>query len=217
MKRSRPAAPGPAPPVRARGRTITILLVGLAIAIAVVLAMRNRAPTSRLAELKPGADRVLLDSLQAADARRDWVRALIVAERLAQMRPLDHGVLLARGTLWSNYAVDQRQGRVRPRPALRTSLERMACMRRAIGLIDSSSVSANTDQRWLDSGTRLARFYETLGLPGDALVAYETIKQRLPNEVAPAMRAYWMRALFYDPVHPDTSEWDRYQKRAGHR
>ncbi|HKQ59427.1 MAG TPA: hypothetical protein VJY35_16305 [Candidatus Eisenbacteria bacterium] len=217
MKRSRSTAPGSAAGGPARGRRITLILAGLAIVIAVVLAMRNRTPTSRLAALKPGADQVLLDSLEAADARHDWVRGLVVAERLAQLHPLDHGVLLARGTLWSNYAVDQRQGRVRPRPAMRTSLERMACMRRAIGLIDSSSISANTDQRWLDSGTRLARLYEALGLPGDALVAYETIKQRLPNEVAPAMRAYWMRALFYDPVHPDTSEWDRYQKRIGRR
>jgi hypothetical protein len=215
MKRSRPAAPGPAEP--ARGRRVAIILTAVAIAIALVLALRNRTPSSRLAALRQGSDRELLDSLQAADQRRDWARALVVAERLARLRPLDHGVLLARGTLWSNYAVDQRQGRARPRPALRTSLERMACMRRAIGLIDSSSVSADTELRWLDSGTRLARLYETLGLPGDALIAYETIKQRLPNEVAPAMRAYWMRALFYDPVHPDTSEWDRYMKRTGRR
>ena len=207
----------PAPRGPARGRVVGIAIIVLALLITVAL-MRSRRPGSQsTAPITPATDRVLLDSLQAADARRDWVTTLRFAEHLGVMHPLDHGVLLARGTAWSNYAVDQRVGRVRPRPALRTSLERTACMRRAVGLMDSSSIAADTEARWLDSGTRLAQLYEALGLTGDALIAYETIKQRLPNEPAPAMRAYWMRALFYDPVHPDTSEWDRYMKREGRR
>ena len=159
----------------------------------------------------------MLDSLKAADARKDWVSTLLWAERLGAKRPLDHGVLLARGTAWSNYAIDQRPGRLRPRPALRTSLERVGCLRRALGLVDSSSMAANTPARWLDSGERLARLYETLGLPGDALLAYETIKQRMPGKLSPAMRAYWLRALLYDPVNPDTSEYHRRMQSLGLR
>ena len=211
---------------RATGRTggsprrVRVLLAVLGVIAIVVAAMmaRSRGPGSGGVTPTAGArDQVLLDSLQAADARRDWVTTLMWAERLGAVRPRDHGVLLARGTAWSNFAVDQRVGRVRPRPALRTSLERMACMARATRLIDSSLVAADSPERWLESGTRLAQLYEALGLPGDALIAYEAMKQRFPDEPAPAMRAYWMRALFYNPVHPDTSEWDRYMRSTGQR
>jgi len=163
------------------------------------------------------SDRAMLDSLAAADARRDWVSALRWAEQLGRTHANDHGVLLARGIAWTNYASEQRPGRVFARPALRTSLERMACQRRAIGLMDSSSRVAGDAQRWIDSGARLADLYETLGLPGDALIAYETIKQRQPDAVAPALRAYFLRAVFYDPVHPDTSAYHERVKAMGQR
>jgi hypothetical protein len=191
------------------------LLIG---AVIVVLLLRQRTPAPERASTAPTAgERTILDSLKAADERRDWVSTLLWVERLGQLRPHDHGVLLARGTAWSNYAVDQRPGRVFPRPALRTSLERIACLRRAVGLMDSSSQVAGDRARWLDSGERLAQLYENLGLPGDALIAYETMKQREPDAMAPAMRAYWLRALFYDPVAPDTSAYRERMKRLGLR
>lgn len=174
--------------------------------VAGVILLRPRTPAPERTSSTPTTDeRVILDSLKAADLRRDWVSTLFWVERLGRLRPHDHGVLLARGTAWSNYAVDQRPSRVLARPALRTSLERIACLRRAIGLMDSSSQVANERTRWLDSGQRLGELYENLGLPGDALLAYETMKQREPDELLPAMRAYWLRARFYDPVNPDTS------------
>jgi hypothetical protein len=160
---------------------------------------------------------VLRDSLEAADARRDWVSALRWAEQLGRAWPNNHGLLLARGTLWSNCAMDQRPGRLVPRPALRTSLERIACQRRALGLMDSSSRVAPDARRWIDSGQRLADLYETLGLPGDALIANETVKERHPSAMAAALRAYWLRAVFYDPVDPDTSEYHEHMKRQGLR
>jgi len=165
----------------------------------------------------PVSDRALLDSLEAADQRRDWVAALRWAERLGRLRGNDHGVLLARGTAWTNYATAQRPSRVYPRPALRLSLERIACQRRAIGLMDSSSRVAPDAKRWIDSGQRLADLYDALGLPGDALITCETMKQRQPDAMAPAMRAYFLRAAFYDPVHPDTSEYHERMKRMGLR
>ena len=78
--------------------------------------------------------------------------------------------------------------------------------------MDSSAVAAGEPARWLDSGMHLAQLYETLGLPGDALVAYETIRQRMPLKLRPAMRAYWLRALLLDPVDPDTTEWHRLRR-----
>jgi hypothetical protein len=159
------------------------------------------------------SDYAMLDSLKGADARRDWVDALRWAERLGRVRPNDHGILLARGIAWTNYATDQRMGRVFPRPPLRTSLERIDCQRRAIGLMDSSSRAARGAQQWIDSGQRLADLYDVLGLPGDALIVYETIKQHQPDAFEPALRAYMFRALFNDPLNPDTSEYHREMER----
>ena len=205
-----------APPARHRlGRLAALGIIVLALAAAVLLPRLRRPESIRSAG--QASDFALMDSLKAADARRDWVSALDWAERLGRTRPLDHTVMIARGTAWSNYAVDQRPGRLRARPSLRTSLERMACMRRAIGLLDSSGLMAKTSEQWINSGSRLANLYETMGLPGDALLAVETMKVRLPGVLGPAMRAYWLRALFYDPVHPDTSEYHERMKSQGLR
>jgi hypothetical protein len=218
---SRPAGErhpsGPKPPRRGRGRLGTVALIALPIVVAALLLRPRGDAPGRSPHTITADERGLLDSLKAADSRRDWVTTLFWAERLGAKRPGDHGVLLARGTAWSNYAVDQRPGRARPRPALRTSLERAECMRRALGLMDSSAMAAATPAKWLDSMERLAELDETLGLPGDALIAHETVKQRLPHEMDPALRAYWLRALFYDPVHPDTSEYHRRMRSLGRR
>lgn len=213
---ARPAAGGSRPPRRLRARIVVLTGIALVLVVATLL-LRPQRPGERFMAPASATDFALRDSLAAADASRDWVRAVRWAERLGARRPYDHTVLLARGIVWSNFAIDQRRDRLRPRPALRTSLERIGCMRRSLGLIDSSSVAADTRKRWVDSGNGLAGTYETLGLPGDALIAYETIKQRLPDERYPAMRAYMLRALLYDPVHPDTSELDRFRRREAGR
>lgn len=163
------------------------------------------------------ADAAMLDSLKAADARRDWVAAVDWAERLAVRHPRDPALLLARATAWSNFGVAQRPMRTRMRPALRTSLERIACQRRAFTLADSAAMAARDDAAWVRAMTMLGEMEETLGLPGDALIVYEMIKQRKPDETPAALRAYWLRALLYDPVDPDTSAWDAYQRRIGKR
>jgi hypothetical protein len=195
----------------------TIILIAIALVV-VALLLRPRRPvpgTSPPAMAKD--DRVILDNLKAADARKDWVTTLYWAERLGARHPRDSGVLLARGTAWNNYAVAQRPSLALERPALRTSLERMECMRRALVLTDSAGMAAQTPLQWADANKRLAEHDGTLGLTGDELLAYETIKQRQPDDMDAAMRAYFMRAIFYDPVHPDTSEWDRYMRQQGRR
>ncbi len=190
----------------------------LIVLVAAVVLMRPRSPEPARPAASAGDDeRTILDSLRAADERRDWVSTLLWVERLGRIRPRDDVVLRSRGTAWSNYAVDQRPGRVFPRPALRSSLERMECLRRAAGLMDSSAQIAVDPAQWLDSRERLAKLYENLGLPGDALIAYGTITERLPNEINPAMRARWLRALFHDPVDPDTSASQGRMKSLGRR
>lgn len=206
-------------PGHRRGRVWIVVIGLLVLGVFMVVRLRPfRSPGApREAPRVSAGDRAMLDSLHAADTRRDWVNALLWAERLARAYPTDHKVLVARGTLWSNYAMDQRPGRLLPRPALRTSLERIACQHRAIALMDSSSRAAANAREWIDSGQRLADLYETLGLPGDALIANEVIKERQPSAMAAAMRAYWLRAIFYDPVDPDTSEYHESMKRQGLR
>lgn len=211
----------PAPPPRARrpGRERWIAVaVGSAVLVGAVLWIRRTSSPPARPPIAPTASEiVLLDSLRAADARHDWPSGLLWAERLAITRPLDHGVLLARGKAWANYAIEPRAGRRLARPALRTSLERTACLVRAIGLVDSSSRAASSLDRWLESGTTLAEDYLMLGLPGEALLAYETIQDRSPDKEWPAMRAYWIRTLLYDPVNPDTSEYhERRMRLQGH-
>jgi hypothetical protein len=192
---------------------------GLVIVVLIVLA---GFAVWRVRPLGPGRtvsdrDHVLLDSLKAVDQRHDWVAAVRIAEQLGRTHPNDHGVLFARGVAWTNYAMEQRPGRIHPRPPLRTSLERIACQRRAIGLLDSSSRATSDADRWIDSGRRLADLYDTFGLPGDALITYEIIKLRQPEAVAPAVRAYFLRAMIHDPFHPDTSAYHEQLKRMGLR
>ena len=203
----RPSGAGPS-------RLVGALIVVFAIVLGVWLVRGHRPGT--LARTSAG-ERALLDSLQAADARKDWVTTLRFAERLGALRPRESSVYLARGTAWSNYAVAQRPGRAIARSALRTSLERIECLNRALALTDSAGMSARTSEQWVKAMRRLADMDETIGLPGDALLADESIKQRAPGEIEPALRAYWLRALFYDPVHPDTSEWDRRMRSLGRR
>ncbi len=205
------------PSSRWRRRLLGLVVVGLMTTL-LVFVMRGRTP----APDGPGSvagfgEAAVLDSLQRADARRDWEAALLWAERLGRLRPRDPAVLLARARAWSNYAVDQRPRRAHVQPALRTSLDRMASMQRAVALMDSAARIAGRGPQWLDAGEHLGELYETVALPGDALIVYETIKQRMPDEYAPAMRAYWLRALFYDPVHPDTMEYHREMKSLGLR
>jgi hypothetical protein len=205
------------PPGGGLRRLGIIALIALPIIVAALLLRPRGDKPDRASRAAGISDLAMLDSLRVADARRDWVTTLYWAELLGARRPRDHGVLLARGTGWSNYALDQRPSRALARPALRTSLERMECMGRALSLMDSAAMTARTSEKWVDAMMRIGQIEETMGLPGDALVAYEGVRQRLNDESGPAIRSYWLRALFYDPVNPDTSEWDRRMRRLGRR
>lgn len=192
-------------------------VVLVSVSVGAYLHWRPPATGPKGSRLAADSDQAALDSLKAADARRDWVAALTWAERLGRRHPNDHGILLASGIAWTNYATDQRMGRVFPRPPLRTSLERIDCQRRAIALMDSSARAARDAQRWIASGERLADLYDVLGLPGDALIHFEVIKQQQPDAMGPVVRAYMLRALFYDPLNPDTTKYHQMMEQRGHR
>lgn len=215
--RHRPSGAKPSPPGRRLRQFGAAALIALPIIVAALLLRPRKETPSGSGRGTTTVDRAMLDSLVAADARKDRVSTLRWAERLGELYPRDHDVLLARGTAWSDYAVEQRTGRTLPRPALRTSLERSECIRRALALMDSSARAATAPAKWLESVNRLAELEETLGLPGEALVAYENVKRRLPEAFGPALRAYWLRAVLYDPVHPDTSEWHQRMRSLGRR
>jgi hypothetical protein len=213
----RPSGPKPSPPGSGLRRLGTAALVALPIIVAALLLRPHGDKPDRTSRATTIDDQAMLDSLRLADARRDWVTSLYWAELLGARRPRDYFVLFARGTAWSNYALDQRPSRALARPALRTSLERVGCTRRALTLLDSAGMVVSQPDKWVKSMIRLGQIDETMGLPGDALITYEAVKQRLPDQIDAAMRAYWLRALFYDPVNPDTSEWDRRMRRLGRR
>jgi len=194
-----------------------VVIVSVSVSVGAYLHWRPRESGREGSRPAADTDDAMLDSLKAADARRDWVSALRWAETLGRTRPNDHGVLLARGVVWTNYATDQRMGRVFPRPPLRTSLERIDCQRRAIGLMDSSARAAHDAQGWTESGRHLAALYDRFGLPGDALIVCETIKQRQPDALGLALRAYMIRAVLNDPLNPDTSEYHRRMERLNGR
>lgn len=197
--------------VRLAALFLALALLGLAVTFYV----RTRYATpGRGGEL---TERVVLDSLKAADAREDWTSTLLWVERLGLLHPEDAAVLRSRGTAWSNFAVDQKPRLVVPRPARRTSLERAGLLQRAAALMDSSVRLAVEPAEWLESSERLAELYQNLGLPGDALAIYEAMGRRTPGSRRPAVRAYWLHALYRDPVHPDSGAYRDQMARLGPR
>ena len=200
------------------GTGLRLAALGLALALlglAVTFYVRTRYPApGRGGELP---ERIVLDSLKAADAREDWTSTLLWVERLGLLHPEDPAVLRSRGTAWSNFAVDQKPRRVVPRPARRTSLERAGLLQRAAALMDSSVRLAVEPAEWLESSERLAELYQNLGLPGDALAIYQAMRERAPESRRPAVRTYWLHALYLDPVHPDTSVYREQMARLGPR
>jgi hypothetical protein len=215
-RRRRDTRPAPAPTRPAPHGLHPIAIAAIviaAIAASIWLIRANRpAVATRLED--PAA---VAESLRIAEQRKDWESTLRFAETLGRLRPLNSAVYLARGTAWSNYAVAQRSGRVFERPALRTSLERSAAIARSMALTDSAGIVARTPEQWIDATKHLAELEETIGLPGDALLAQESIKEKQPGNLDAMLRAYWLRAVLYDPVHPDTSAWDRRMRMLGRR
>ncbi|MBI3540062.1 MAG: hypothetical protein HY076_07295, partial [Candidatus Eisenbacteria bacterium] len=169
-----------------------IVLVATAIGVWLVRANRDVA---RLRGVDPKA---LTDSLRIADATHDWVSTLRFAEALGRIEPLQHAVLLARGTAWSNFAIAARPWQTIERPALRTSLERVTCLARAMTLTDSAGIVARTTGQWIAATQHLADLEESMGLPGDALMALESIKAKQPDQLQALLRAYWLRAVLFD-------------------
>jgi len=197
---------------RSRARALWLGATGAAAValVAFLLQSRPRGMGQGLHRAPPvHGENAVLDSVRAADARKDWVAGLVWSERLGAFRPRDSGVLLARGTAWSNFAIGARPSRAIPRPAVRTSLERTACQIRALGLTDSAAMLARDEREWMEAVQHLGQLQEVQGLPGDALLAYELMRRRRTDEPVGMLRATWLRAMLRDPIHPDTTLYDR--------
>jgi hypothetical protein len=190
-------------------------LLVVALAILALLQRSNHRVPIPVAGPVVLSTQALMENLEESDRRRDWEGSLYWAERIGAVRPRDSGVLLSRGSAWSNYGIGQRQARAIPRPAVRTSLERTACQIRAFGLVDSAAIFARNYDEWIGAVQQLGRLQEVQGLPGDALLAFELIRRRVRGEPVALLRTHWLRAMLHDPVHPDTSEWDRRMRGLG--
>jgi hypothetical protein len=145
----------------------------------------------------------MADSLAAATRVLDTERALDWATRLDRAMPGQSSVVRNVGVAHHNYATYQRMRHVRPRPALRTSLDRLHHERLALALVDSAAALARTDEEWTRAREWRARLFDYLGLPIEALAAYDEPAGRGIAYPPMAERAAKLRARLADPLAAD--------------
>ena len=187
-----------------RRRTVRRLLgvaTALAIAIAAALALRGRRPEAvheRPVEFDATASR-----FNASMSRRDWQAAVETGDSLLAARPRDPQVLIEVARALHNRAVQEGPGFRRPRPALRTSLQRVAAERRVMALLDSAAAAARDDRVWAEARYLKGNALEQLGFPIEALACYREARMRLPTDLEATRRERWVRAHLANPRLPD--------------
>ena len=199
----RAATESPAPATRAQPRPLAGLLVLLALAVAAVFAWRFAFPPGANEGGVPaglGAQQ-LEDSLKASVLARDWEPALKWARAAnASAHPTAAG-LLNEGMAWHNYA-EGGSHRWPGRSAMRTSLDRIDLEKRAWALFDSAQAVAGTEYYRAQVEHWRGVQFDVLGLPIDALGAYEAAYARTPEDQAMHARLVWMIHLIVRPTDP---------------
>ena len=187
-----------------------VIVAGLIAVIVTLIALRatreRRAPPVL-------SDAAMADSADVANAQHRWVRYLYWVGRLDLAHPRNSDLTRRRGAGWHNYAVEARPVLAIARPALRTSIERIGCERRALVLLDSAAALATTPEHLSNAHIARGMLFEHLGLPGDALIAYERVRLRYPDNKAAQSKVFWVRAALGDPAVPDTVKWARLNRR----
>lgn len=143
----------------------------------------------------------MLDSLRGCVQGRDWERALQWAHACNVSQPRAAGLLLNESLAWHNYA----QGGSRRwagRSASRTSLDRMELERMSAVLNDSAAAVARDDAEWANIRRWRGEQYEVLGLPLDAMQAYDEAMQRVPGFKPARDRMAWLQRMLVDPMNP---------------
>jgi hypothetical protein len=143
----------------------------------------------------------MLDSLRVSVGAKDWDRALLWARAASRLRPGTASLILNEGLQSHNYA-QAGSGRWPGRSAARTSLDRMELEKRAAAMFDSAGAVARTDVEWANIQRWRGEQYEVLGLPLDAMRAYEDALDRVPDYKPARDRLAWLQRLFVRPADP---------------
>ena len=189
---------------RARSRSaglVAFMVVALALVAAAIWALKWRRPAPPAAPAGTVAD-----SMNAAMNRRDWSRGVDYSERLARTDPRNSGVIRNLAMATHNLAVAQTVRFGKPRPALRTSLDRIEAEMRVLALLDSAAALARDTDDWVRARQWNGEAYERLGMPLDAYQVYAEIRAREPNFTPALARMTWVTRSLMNPVAPDTTQ-----------
>lgn len=192
----RASAPNP------RTRLI-VTIAGLAVAAFGIWAVGRDDGRHRTLGARESLSRAALDdSVRAGIARREWTRTLHFAERLAAADPLNSNAIRNLAVMIHNQATASVQGPEGPRPALRTSLERIESEIRVHALLDSASRLAANDTEWARAQLWYGMSLERLGVPIHALGVFTTIGARVPAFTEVNGHIGRLAQLLVNPVAP---------------
>lgn len=200
-----PRAPKPEPPPRANaawiaGAVVVVLAAaGLAYAFwGPTRASRTLHPTVRTDGL---TTQNMLDSVRTHFEAHQWDAALAWAHASNVSEPGNARLLLNEALAWHNYAQDATQ-RWPGRSATRTSLDRIELEKHAFALLDSAEAVAGSDEEWANVRRWRGTQYEVLGLPLDAVQAYEEALARFPGHRGTIERFGWLQRVIVRPSDP---------------
>jgi hypothetical protein len=88
-------------------------------------------------------------------------------------------------------------------PALRTSLQRMAAIARALECADSAAAQARDRASLVSAHMASGQILETEGLVCDALEHYAEVLRSAPGDKQATLRAQWVVAHLRDPQRVD--------------
>jgi hypothetical protein len=188
---------------------VLVIVIGLFVVVGALIGLRAARQRGAASAF---SDAAMSDSVDTANNQHRWVSYLYWVGQLDLAHPHNSDLVRRRGAGWHNFAVEARPMLAMQRPALRTSLERIASERRALVLLDSAATLATTPQQWSSAHLSRGRVFEHLGLPGDALIAYERVKQKYPDDRVAQMGAYWVHSALDAPDVADTLQWARLRK-----
>ena len=185
------------------------MLAGVVLlAIAAWQALRPHAPAPRDPNaIANWSDPRLLDSLRAAEGRRDGGAGVRFASEMVRREPRNSTYLLRLATELNNYAwTGTSYGRART--AMRTSLDRRAVFDYCFTLLDSAAVLTRDPRELVTIRRVRGQLYELVGLPLDALAIYQDIEHGAPGDPLTRGRMAWVNDHLHDPLTPD-AEWLR--------
>ena len=142
----------------------------------------------------------LADSLAATTARHDYDASLTWARALAAADPRNSIVIRKLAVALHNQATMVDSSRGRARPPYRTSLDRMRREHLALACLDSAlTLASGNGDNWRRAEGWKGRLYEYLGLPLEALEAYQAVGSVAPGDSEVVERAQAVEVLLLNP------------------